>query len=396
VNVRAGRWPLFDSMRAIAALSVLLFHSAFVARVSMSDSFVRPYTAHLDVGVTVFFLISGFLLYRPFVRARLYGGESPHVGAYAWRRFLRVAPAYWVALTAIAIWFGFSEVFRLGGEPLYYAFGQVYSGHKAAWGIPQAWTLCVEVTFYALLPLWAFAMRRMSVRWELIALALMWVASLAYKVWALSKRGPDSLVGAPYLQTLPNFLDQFSIGMALAVLTAEWERAGRAPRVVEVLRRHDWLPWVVAAVAFWVVSTQIGLTGKFDQQTSRSMFLGRHELYTLVGVGVLLPAIFAIPGRGVAGRVLSTRVLGYLGLISYAMYLYHLAVIRQVDRWLGEPMDAALGVRVLTYAALGLLITVAVASLSYYVVERPALKLKRLVSPPVPAERGEATAEPVR
>jgi peptidoglycan/LPS O-acetylase OafA/YrhL len=144
------------------------------------------------------------------------------------------------------------------------------------------------------------------------------------------------------------------------------------------------------------VSTQIGLTGKFDQQTTRSMFIGRHELYTLVGVGVLLPAIFATPGRGFAGRVLSTRVLGYLGLISYAMYLYHLAVIRQVDRWLGEPMDAALGVRMLTYAALGLLITVAIASLSYYVVERPALRLKRLVSPPVAAERGEATAEPVR
>jgi peptidoglycan/LPS O-acetylase OafA/YrhL len=89
-------------------------------------------------------------------------------------------------------------------------------------------------------------------------------------------------------------------------------------------------------------------------------------------------------------------VLAYLGLISYAMYLYHLAVIRQVDRWLGEPMDAALGVRLLTYTALGLLITVAVASLSYYAVERPVLRLKRLVSPPVPAERGEATAEPVR
>jgi peptidoglycan/LPS O-acetylase OafA/YrhL len=396
VNVRAGRWPLFDSMRAVAALSVLLFHAAFVARVSLSDSFVRPYTAHLDVGVTVFFLISGFLLYRPFVRARLHGEEPPHVGAYAWRRFLRVAPAYWVALTAIAIWFGFSEVFPHGGEPLYYAFGQVYSGQKAGWGIPQAWTLCVEVTFYALLPLWAFAMRRASVRWELIALALMWVASLAYKIWALSKRAPDSLIGAPYLQTLPNFLDQFSIGMALAVLTAEWERVGVAPRAVDVLRRHDWLPWVVAAVAFWAVSTQIGLTGNFHQQITRSMFLGRHELYTLVGAGALLPAIFATPRRGVAGRLLATRVLSYLGLISYAMYLYHLAVIRQVDRWLGEPMDAALGVRILTYAALGLLITVAVASLSYYVVERPALKLKRLVSPPVPAERGEATAEPVR
>jgi peptidoglycan/LPS O-acetylase OafA/YrhL len=184
--------------------------------------------------------------------------------------------------------------------------------------------------------------------------------------------------------------------MALAVLTAEWERVGRMPSAVEVLRRRDWLPWVGAVVAFWLVSTQIGLTGKFGQVPSRSMFIGRHELYTLVGLGLLLPAIFATPGRGLAGRVLSNRVLSYLGLISYAMYLYHLAVLKQVDRWLGKPMDAALGVRLITYAALGLAIAVVVASLSYWVVERPALRLKRLVSPPVPAERGEATAEPVR
>jgi peptidoglycan/LPS O-acetylase OafA/YrhL len=398
MNVRAGRWPLFDALRAIAALSVLAFHSAFVSRMFSpgSDSFLRPYMSHLDVGVTVFFLISGFLLYRPFVRARVHEEEGPHTGAYAWRRFLRIAPAYWVALTLIALWFGFSEVFPAGRVPLYYVFGQVYDGPRAPHGIPQAWTLCVEVAFYALLPIWAFAMRRASVRWELVALALLWMGSLAYKVWALSKRGPTDLNNGPYLQTLPNFLDQFAIGMALAVLTAHWERLGRVPRAVELLRRRDWLPWVGAAVAFWVVSTQIGFTGEFLQEYSRRMFLGRHELYTLVGLGVALPAIFAVPGRGFAGRVLANRVLAYLGLISFAMYLYHLAVIKQVDRWLGEPMDAALGVRLVTYIGLGLFLTVAIASLSYYLVERPALRLKRLVSPPVPAERGEATAEPVR
>jgi peptidoglycan/LPS O-acetylase OafA/YrhL len=301
-----------------------------------------------------------------------------------------------VALTAIAIWFGFSEVFPFGGEPLYYAFGQIYSAQRAPWGIAQAWTLCVEVTFYALIPVWALAVRRLSVRWELLALALLWAASFAYKLWALTKRGPNDLSGAPYLQTLPNYLDQFSIGMALAVLTVHWERLGRVPRAVDMLRRHDWLPWVLAAVAFWVVSTRIGFTGELQRHFSRRMFLGRHELYTLVGVGLVLPAIFADPGRGVAGRLLSNRALAYLGLISYAMYLYHLAVLKQVDRWLGEPMDAALGVRLITYGVLGLLITVVIASASYYLVERPALRLKRLVSPPVPAERGEATAEPVR
>jgi len=86
VNVHANRFPLFDSLRAIAAISVLLFHAALFRLLHVASP-LRPYTAHLDVGVTIFFMISGFLLYRPFVRARLQGEESPHVPAYAWRRW---------------------------------------------------------------------------------------------------------------------------------------------------------------------------------------------------------------------------------------------------------------------------------------------------------------------
>ena len=384
MNARADRWPLFDALRAVAALSVLAFHAAFVSRTFSSDSFVRPYMSHLDVGVTVFFMISGFLLYRPFVKG------AHDVPAYAWRRFLRIAPAYWVALTVIALWFGFHATFPNGGEPFYYAFAQIYSGPKSPWGIPQAWTLCVEVTFYAFLPLWALLMRR--VRFELTALALLWLFSFAYKIWALKQVAPTDLGAAPYLQPLPNFLDQFAVGMALAVLSVRWERDG-IPRAADWLRRHDWVPWLGAAIAFWAVSTQIGFTGELLQRYSRRMFLGRHELYTLVAIGVLLPAIFAQPGRGVAGRLLATRVMGYLGLISFGMYLYHLAVIRQVDEWLGSPLDVPLGVRIATYGVLGLIGAVAIASISYYVVERRALRLKRLVRPPAPEELREATEE---
>lgn len=396
MNARADRFPLFDSLRAIAALSVLGFHAAFLSRVFTSDSFLRPYTSHLDVGVTVFFLISGFLLYRPFVRARLRGEQAPHTGAYAWRRFLRIVPAYWVALTVVALGLGLSYVFTLHGAPIYYGFAQIYYADRAPGGIGQAWTLCVEVTFYALLPLWAFLMRKLGggVRRELVALALLWLGSLAYKAWALTQTGPTELNSAPYLQPLPNFLDHFAIGMALAVVSVHLELAGRPWRAVEVLRRHSWIPLLGAAVAFWVVSTRIGFTGELLQHYSRRMFVGRHELYSLVALGLVLPAVFAEPGRGFAGRVLGSRVLAWFGLVSFGIYLYHFAVMKKVDEWLGGPLDAPLGVRLATYAALGVLGATLLASLSYYLVERPALRLKRLVSPPVSAERGEATEEP--
>src|SRR5436190_22125275 len=82
------RFPLVDSLRAIAALAVLVTHTAFLSGANEFSSYGR-YTARLDVGVTVFFVITGFLLYRPFVRARIDGGRGPRVRDYARRRVLR-------------------------------------------------------------------------------------------------------------------------------------------------------------------------------------------------------------------------------------------------------------------------------------------------------------------
>jgi peptidoglycan/LPS O-acetylase OafA/YrhL len=396
VNVHANRFPLFDSLRAIAAVSVLVFHAALF-RLLVHDSPVQAYTSHLDVGVTVFFMISGFLLYRPFVRARLNEKESPHVPAFAWRRFLRIVPAYWVALTVVAIWLALPGVFTTHGVPIYYGFLQIYDAHRAFGGIPQAWTLCVEVSFYAFLPLWALVMHKLRIgaRQELVALALLWLASFGYLLWALGQISPNSVLSGPYLQPLPNFLDQFAVGMALAVLSVRLEQSERTPRLVELLRRHDWLPWIGAVVAFWVVSTRIGYTGTRFESATRRMFVGRHELYTVVALCVLLPALFATPGRGVAGRVLGSRVLTFLGLISYGIYLYQLAVVRQLDSWIGDSIGGPIELQIAIQALLALLAVAVIASLSYYVVERPALRLKRLVSPPVPAERGEGTEEPI-
>ena len=177
MNVRDLRFPLVDSLRAIAALSVVGAHAAFPAGI-YEDAFLRQFVTRLDVGVTIFFVISGFLLYRPFVKARVLDEPPVSPRAYGWRRFLRIVPAFWVALTVIAyVQLDHSEIFSRHGFFTYYCFGQVYRPETVG-GIPQAWTLCVEVAFYALLPIWALAARRLPgrsprelVRWQLRALA---------------------------------------------------------------------------------------------------------------------------------------------------------------------------------------------------------------------------------
>jgi peptidoglycan/LPS O-acetylase OafA/YrhL len=90
-------------------------------------------------------------------------------------------------------------------------------------------------------------------------------------------------------------------------------------------------------------------------------------------------------------RVLANRGLLYIGLVSYGVFLYHVAVLQQVDRW-----ELELLATVHPYLKIldVLFFSLILASLSYYVVERPALRLKRLVAPPSEPAPGEATAEP--
>lgn len=399
MNVRDLRFPLVDSLRAIAAILVVAAHSAFAAGI-YNDEFLRRFVTRLDVGVTVFFLISGFLLYRPFFRARFAGERQPATAAYAWRRFLRIVPAYWVALTIIAwVQLDHAEIFSVRGFFTYYCFGQVYTPGTGLGGIPQAWTLCVEVGFYAFLPFWALAMRwlpgrdaRTMVRWELIALAGLALASFVYKVVLVQQGALDDASLGPYMLSLPPFLDQFAVGMTLAVASVWLASRDHEPWAVRVLDRRPGIAWGFAFAVFVVVSTLVGLTGEFGEHVDRSEFFLRHMLFTLIALGLLLPASFGNPSRGLVRRLLGNRVLLWLGVVSYGIYLWHSAVYEQLTRWHFGEVAEVTHRYIWFFAALA--VTTVVAAASYYIIERPALSLKRLVGRRAPGKPGEAIREP--
>jgi peptidoglycan/LPS O-acetylase OafA/YrhL len=321
------------------------------------------YAQRLEVGVAIFFVISGFVLYRPFLQARLDGRELPRVGRYGRRRALRIVPAYWLALTVAVVALSLPGVLTAGGIATYYGFGQIYSTETFTGGLVQAWTLCVEVTFYAFLPLWAWAMRRLgpaSLLREglaLVGLALFAVAWKAAFVWSGS---PDQVVLSPWLHSLPAYFDHFALGMGLAVLVA-WRPLPR------------WAPAagiVVAVVAFWVVSLRIGIGYQLFEPYSRWQWMGRHFLYGVVGCALVAAALAAVPGRGVVGRVLASRVAVFLGTISYGIYLWHLTTIGVLERFDALPTWHPF----LSLAALTLVLTVLVSAASWYWWERPLLR----------------------
>jgi peptidoglycan/LPS O-acetylase OafA/YrhL len=406
---RADRFPLIDALRAMAAIAVFGTHAAFFAGAEYPGSTIGHYTERLEVGVAVFFVISGFLLYRPFLVARLEQRARPATGSYAWRRFLRIVPAYWVALTLSTWWLSRSGVWTASGIPTFYGLAQSFRESTISGGIDQAWTLTIELCFYAFLPLFAFAMSKLPARDErslfrseaLVLVALV-VASAAWKVAVLLNGNHHQIRVTPMLIALPAYLDQFAIGMALALLSVWLPRRARAPRVVELVDAAPWVPWLVAAVAFWAVSTQIGIGNRLFEPMSVSEYLARHYLYAVVAFGLVLPAVVGTPGRGWVRHLLAFKMLAWLGLVSYGIYLWHPTVLALLAKWGFDGVPSG-GVGYVLWAVVGLAGAVLLAAASWYLVESPALSLKRLV-PGRPREReaisaaalAEAAAEAAR
>jgi peptidoglycan/LPS O-acetylase OafA/YrhL len=360
----ATRFPLVDALRGLAALSVFSFHLLLQPGYSPPASLL-PWTANLNVGVPVFFVISGFVIYRPFARARLTGAPAPTLRGYARRRAFRLLPAYWVALPIVVLWLGISGVFTPGGIVRYFGLLQVYDSDTVLGGIGQAWTLCIEASFYVLLPLWAVWLRRRPLRsraaflrGELALLAGIVVLSTAWKFLPFHEVPTFGRPPSPTNYTLPEYADHLALGMALAVLSVWAAESGRPTR----LSSAPWLWWALAGVCFYAA----GASMKADP-FGEGGYAVRHALAGLMGAVLLIPAVFG--GGGRLRMVLGSPVLRWLGTVSFGFYLWHLAVLT----WLSEKGWAD-RVGWLVGLATGLALSLLLAALSWYAIERPALR----------------------
>ena len=143
-----------NGLRGLIAMGVLVCHAT--AAFWLTDWWGR-YAYSFGIGLMVFFALSGFLLYRPYVAARVDRRPPPRVRDYTRRRIFRIVPAYWAALTLLAIWPGVPGVFS-DDWWVYYGFLQIYKREWITGGLPQVWSLCIDVSFYAVLPIYAIAM----------------------------------------------------------------------------------------------------------------------------------------------------------------------------------------------------------------------------------------------
>ncbi len=376
------RFPLTVGMRGIPAIAIIVGHAWFFTGGfgGFTESLPNRLMVRMDGLVATFFLLSAFLLYRPMIAHRTGGPAAPRVGDYARRRFIRLYPAYWVALTGFAIFVGVSGVF----SPNWWAFYGLIDFFHLGWhdvcgnadeflcGLPQSWTLGVDMTFYVLLPFYAALTgwlargrdQRAWVKWELGLLALLAAASLILGGPPFDLRGEEwfrfSALGHFYW---------FALGLSLAIVsTLDWKTG--LPRAMRWLGERPGLCWTGAFVIYLVT-----VAAFYPAPFIIAPFLEGLEYTTLnliQGIGAVLffiPAAFSNPNRGVPAKVLGHPALMWVGLISYGLLLWNVtfAVL------LGTPgADESYW----TVLILGSIVTLPLAVLSYYVVERPLMKFK--------------------
>ncbi len=375
----AAVFPCFDGLRAIAASLVIVVHAAFYAGITTSTS-LGPYTARGEIGVAVFFLISGFLLYRPFAAAHLAGAGAPDVAGFLVRRFLRIVPLYWVALgvTLLAVGDDRIDVHGFPGLLQCLFFVQGYREEWALQGLTQAWTLDVEVAFYLSLPVYAWLLSRRrelrspraQLRAELVGVAALFAVGKAVHRAVIPVEG-GVLDG--WGVWLPVWWDLFAMGMAVAVVSSWYAQHGRSPRWAGV-RGSGTACWAAAVFCYWVASTRIGLPLSPVYDATVAQDLSRHLCYGLFGFFLILPAVFGRVDRGWVRPLLASRPMAFLGLISYGLYLWHVTVIHLVLEYSGWPLWRAPHIPFLLFV-FG--VTIAVSSATYVLVERPCMMLGR-------------------
>jgi peptidoglycan/LPS O-acetylase OafA/YrhL len=334
-----------DGLRARAALSVLSYHVAELMGNTCGGG-LGAVLSQLKADVPVFLVISGFVIYLPWARAARSGTPRPTLAAFARRRAARILPAYWVALTVwlVLLAIASAQTAHWVGD---YGLFQVYSLHNLSGGLAPAWSLCVEVAFYLMLPVLGWGLPLLSgrlpasmVRRQLVMIGGFAAASLGLRVgFSGSMLGAVPVTRAVIATALPATFDWFAVGLAIAVLAAEWAADPDAFAQVRRLADAPGRCWLVG-LALLVAAIPSGDVYPPLDSVAANVLIAFGSGLLLLPVAV--PAAMARPSRILA--MLGSPRIVRLGTSSYGIFLYNVpmvAVVRAIG--FGVPVSQFLG-----------------------------------------------------
>ncbi|WCN81361.1 acyltransferase family protein [Micromonospora sp. LH3U1] len=359
-----GRLPALDALRAIGAVAVVGHHVGFQTAVTMNTTW-GGWLARLDVGVAIFFVLSGFLLFRPWALSAATGRARPRARRYLWRRALRILPAYWLAVLVCLIVLPDNRPASAGDWVRHLTFTQIYQPGQLRYGLSQTWSLATEVAFYLILPL--IAVLAVGRSWRPIRTVVIVSGGVLLTAGWLTLMGFGWLDRGLHTMWLPSYAAWFSAGMALAAAHVAL-RTGTAPaafRVLDDLASAPVACWAAAVGLMAIATTPIA--GPRDLTGPTAVEFGtKLALYLAIATLILIPVAFGGPTR--IKEVFGSASARWLGAVSYGLFLWHPLVIELIYLLDDRPLFTG---GLLNTFALTMVFGLAYAAASYYGVERP-------------------------
>ncbi len=363
-----------DSLRGLSTILIVVYHISFVSGHTVAHANSSgAYIDRLNIGVAIFFVLSGFLIFRPFAHSLIHGSPLPKTRNYYLKRAARILPGYWLALFVLAGLDALTIV-NTSGFIRNVFIVHSFTEHNVFTGIRQAWTLAIEMSFYVVVPAFAYIFVRQTKRRDgpvsvsslLKALSVLFLSAYVFRLFIHQ-------TDFWFLKTahiwLPSHMDTLALGMGLAVLVEAPTSSETLSKVRIFLANHTGA-FVLSSVFVWFMSANINMAIGLNKSEFHIELLG-HFLYGMASV--LLVAPFCVDSRSLLVKAVSLRLFTWLGTISYGIYLWHMAFLEGNFAEKYMPYTENDGQVLLRFLVV-LPASIAIASLSYYALERPIMR----------------------
>lgn len=365
--------PQLDGIRFIAIVLVLVYHWF-------------PLGSNLNIlengplGVTIFFVLSGFLITRILLKSRALLSERGFLSVYGnfmMRRILRIVPLYYAVL--LVVWFAPNIDFLpkiqtdLYRNPLYYFLylSNFTTAFTNNWSDPLSiyWTLAVEEQFYVVWPvlmlLTPFKHLKMLIKGTVITGILV--------------RGLFFYTGDNSGVLTPTCLDSFGLGAFWAYVLCYEDKQLAYFRIVSIATP-------ICLILFTYFSY-------FDNNTLAKALLFRFSM-SVIGIYFVVKATYQEEFKSIFGKFLSNSLIRYVGTISYGLYVYHMIVPSVLMPVIIRSLQTKFGISLVLsqneYVIVSAMLLIVIAVLSHTYFERYFLNLKSLFSLSLPSRNSKA------
>ena len=334
-----------DILRAFAALSVFFYHINVVGN--------NPFNGFFDfngIGVDLFFVLSGF-----FIGLSVINTKEWRVTLFLKKRFIRIAPAYYVSLIIMLALVTPPYILTFSGvidviSHLSFLHSITYNTHGSLNG--SYWSLGIEVYFYILMAASALLLRDSKIRFKVL---FCWIIiALLWRYW-VSTLALEPVFKFILATQLPGMLDEFSYGIIVAIIVSN-------KNILNIIKMKQYL-FISFTVAIIGVSFYVKYQYRGNYWSSWDLLVIGRSILAL-SFALLITSFISLSQYSDFNHYLSFSGIPFIGKISYSFYLYHLPVIIAMKN------AGILTNNNITSGIFCLIITLLLSSISYYLVEK--------------------------